>query len=91
MAKQKPQSEVEDPVLEDPSADGENGLDPDEDTLGDELETDFDEAGDEDVGIDLELGDVQCSGREASIRRAIEERREARRMKDDLDYLDMDD
>ncbi|MEM1230131.1 MAG: hypothetical protein AAGI15_06305 [Pseudomonadota bacterium] len=54
------------------------------------------EAGDDDdpdaaVDVDLEQIAGQCTGREMSIRRAIEERREARRLRDDLDYLDFDD
>ena len=54
-------------------------------------DVDLDDDFDDESGIDLSLADVQCSGREASIRRAIEERREARRLRDDLDYLDIDD
>ncbi len=41
--------------------------------------------------VDLDQLAGQCTGREQSIRRALEERREARRLRDDLDYLDFDD
>lgn len=37
------------------------------------------------------LRDKQGNARDLAIRRAIEERREARRLKEDLDYLDLDD
>ncbi len=51
--------------------------------LGDEF--------DEDASIDLTAGYGQGNGTEPTIRRAIEELREARRLRDDLDYLDLDD
>ena len=72
--------------------------DPDGGALQDEGDDGFD---DDDAGEDgedgegltaaLELDGKQGSARELAVRRAIEERREARRLKEDLDYLDLDD
>lgn len=54
---------------------------------GDLMAEDADDA----ATVDLDELASQCTGREQSIRRALEERREARRLRDDLDYLDFDD
>ena len=59
--------------------------------LDDEAEFDLDAEFDEESGIDLGTSYGQGNGPEPTIRRAIEEMREARRMRDDLDYLDIDD
>lgn len=62
--------------------------------LGDALDAALDDgdlAPDDAEDVDLDELAGQCTGREQSIRRALEERREARRLRDDLDYLDFDD
>ncbi|MEM9742554.1 MAG: hypothetical protein AAF918_07695 [Pseudomonadota bacterium] len=71
---------------------GEDGA-TDDDSVAALGEDDFD--GDDGVdGDDLEaalsIDDKQGSARELAIRRALEERREKQRLKEDLDYLDFD-
>lgn len=87
-------ADLNDELLADSADDEPNmstALAADDDDADTELDSDLDDDFDDEPGIDLGLTDVQCSAREASIRRAIEERREARRLQDDLDYLDIDD
>ena len=45
---------------------------------------------DEEVEVVVALSAKEQSARSLEIRRAIEERREKRQLKDDIDYLDMD-
>ncbi|MGI9327121.1 MAG: hypothetical protein ACR2PZ_18020 [Pseudomonadales bacterium] len=59
--------------------------------LDEDAELDLDGEFEEESGIDLGTSYGQGSGPEPTIRRALEEMREARRMRDDLDYLDVDD
>lgn len=57
----------------------------------DDFDADDDDDPDAVVALDKVLQNKQGNARQLAIRRALEERREARRMKEDLDYLDLDD
>ena len=79
-----------------PGTDTASEAEPDAEPTALALDDDDAEEGDDDdpdAALDVDLDKIagQCTGREMSIRRAIEERREARRLRDDLDYLDFDD
>ena len=72
----------------------------DDDEVSPELEADLEDDGEaddddedteyEDIEAVVELSAKEQSARSLEIRRAIEERREKRKLEDDIDYLDLD-
>lgn len=85
--------EGEDVDPDDVEQDADSAEDFDEDETIEGFDEDFDaEDGEDDeaVGLDETLSSKEQSARQLAIRRAIEERREARKMSEDLDYLDYD-
>lgn len=97
MAKQSPDEDVveataDDEVLEDGETADAEEFESSEDEPVAEIEEGFDGDDDEDDSFEVEepLSSKEQSARQLEIRRAIEERREAKRMNEDLDYLDFD-
>ena len=79
------QGEVTENGLEDESEDESQ-----EESDSDNLAEDFEEDNDSDSGVvpDIEVTSKDQAARTLEVRRAIEERMEQRKFKDDLDYLD---
>ncbi len=59
-------------------------------SLGDDDLDDFDDSDEDLTVVDEALNHKDQNARALAIRRAIEERQEARRISEDLDYLDLD-
>ena len=79
------QDEVTESGLEDESEEGSE-----EESGKDDLAEDFeeDDVSDSEVVPDIEVTSKDQAARTLEVRRAIEERMEQRKFKDDLDYLD---
>ena len=71
-------------------SDEDSDEDSDEESGGDNLAEDFEEEDDSDSEVvpDVEMTSKDQAARTLEVRRAIEERMEQRKFKDDLDYLD---
>ena len=85
------QDEVTENGVEDESEEGseeESEEEPDANNLAEDFEEDDDS--DSEVVPDIEMTSKDQAARTLEVRRAIEERMEQRKFKDDLDYLDDD-
>ena len=90
--KKKPEpkvDETQDEVAEN-DVDDESDEDSDGESGADNLAEDFEEGDDSDSEVvpDVEVTSKDQAARTLEVRRAIEERMEQRKFKDDLDYLD---
>ncbi len=92
--KKKPESKIDETQDEftENGLDDESEEDSEEESGTDNLAEDFEEDDDSgsEVVPDIEMTGKDQSARTLAVRRAIEERMEQRKFKDDLDYLDED-
>ena len=79
-------------AVEDEVCDGYRAANDDQDAevAGFDEADDAGEPGEEDIDAVVELSGKKLNARSLEIRRALEERRERKKLQDDLDYLDFD-